>query len=111
MPCLTNYNIVQEGDLYNDTVIGNYPITSSGFSGLYDGDYTSISYTLPASGVSSAVLEFGEYVDICNIKYYVSPISLSDFSMSYGLESPDENSLVLSSSPRRENISIALHRR
>jgi len=90
MTCIVDYNILKEGDLYNDTTLASYPVTSSGFSGLYDDNYSLEAYTIPASGVSSVVLSFGEYVDICNVKYYVSPIDLNDISVSYGRDSSSE---------------------
>ena len=98
MTCVLDYNILQEGDLYNDTTLASYAITTSGFSGLYDEDYSLAAYILPASGVSSIVLEFGEYVSVCSVRCYVSPVEISDFNITYGKDNAVENTAVVVSS-------------
>lgn len=98
MVCVKNYNIIKEGDVYNDPAELTTAVQSSGIFGLYDGRFDSVAYTLSAGEKSSLVIEFGDYYDICNLKYYVSPVVLSDVSVSYGLDSSTENQCSITSS-------------
>lgn len=98
MVCIKNYNIIKEGDVYNDSAISTMVVQSSGIFGLYDGSLDSVAYTLPAGETSSLLIEFGDYYDICNLKYYVSPAIVDDVSVSYGLDSSTENNCLVTSS-------------
>ena len=91
MTCVTDYNLIKEGDIYNETSVSTYVVASSGIVALYDENYAGLAYTVPVSGTSSINVRFGEYFDVCNVKYYVSPVVLSDISISYGLETAYEN--------------------
>jgi hypothetical protein len=98
MVCVADYNVVKEGNLYNDTALASYSVTTSGMLGLYDGNFTTKAFTLLAGNTSSLVLQFGEHYSICNLKYYTNPVNLADIEVSYGVDSPSENEAVITSS-------------
>lgn len=96
MTCITDYNLIKEGDIYNVKDSATYLVTTSGFENLYKTDESTTAYTIPADTVSSIEITFGEYFDVCNAKYYASSLVLNDISVGYGKESADENSAVIS---------------
>ena len=91
MTSITNYNLLKEGDVYNESSLATYEVSTSGIGALYDGNFSVLSYEVPASGTSSISVRFGEYFDVGCLKYFISPIVLSDISISYGLETAYEN--------------------
>lgn len=90
MSYVSTYNLLKEGDIYN-VGDGSYYVTTSGIKALYDGDASIPAFIIPASGVASLEVEFGEYFDVGVLKYYTSPVVLSNISITYGLASGTEN--------------------
>jgi hypothetical protein len=97
MTTISTYNLIKEGDVYNSGLQTFY-VSTSGIKGLYDGNVSTSSYSIVSGGVSSLDIRFGEYFDVGCLKYYVSPIVLSDISISYGLNDVDDEMLSLVSS-------------
>ena len=97
MPCVNDYNLIKEGDIYNADV-ATYVVTSSGLHGLYCDNTSALAYTIPSDKVASIEVEFGEYFDVCNVKYYASTLVLEDIKIEYGKESALENEASITSS-------------
>lgn len=84
-----NYNILVEGDLYNNTEEATFYVTTSGMAALYA---EGVSYRLSIGDVSSLVSYFSSSVDVDHLVYKVDPIVLNDISITYGTNNYNEYS-------------------
>lgn len=106
MACVETYNIVKEGDLSVRTSVSTFVPTASGLNLLYDGNRTSVAYTIPASGVCSIEASFGDYFEVCSVRYFCSPLVVSDITLTYGLSSGDEHEIQTVSSGTFADFSV-----
>ena len=93
----TDYNILVDGDIYNNNGY-TYPVTSSGFVSLYDGDTSTAAFVVPTGEVSSFCVEFGEAAHVDHVSLYASPLNVSDVSFSYGVDTDNINQISVVSS-------------
>lgn len=98
MTNIINYNLVKEGDIYNDTSVSTYNVTVSGINLLYSGKLDQTAFTVPVGSVASLIVEFGEYYKVGNFKLYSDPINVDDISATYGLQYVDESAVSVVSS-------------
>ena len=98
MTSVSDYNLLKEGHIYNNTSVATYNVTASGLSYLYNGVLDAEAFSVPSGLVSSLVVEFGEYYSISNFKLYLESVVLSDISAMYGLEYIDGSNVLLTSS-------------
>ena len=66
MITISDYNLLKEGNIYNNTSVSTYSVTASGLNLLYGDDINKLAFVIPSGGVSSLVVEFGEYYSIGN---------------------------------------------
>ena len=98
MITVSDYNLLKEGDVYNDTSVATYSVTASGLNLLYGDDIDKVAFSVPSGSVASVIVEFGEYYSVGNFKLYADPIVVGDIIATYGLEVVDTNTVSVTSS-------------